>query len=134
MAEEAKRKEHSEIPLPEWLAAALGFVVVAVLVGFQAWKALQPGDAPPILEFQVKEVHDQQGRYLVKVEVNNRGDLAAAGLTLDATLYRGSQALERAQAQLDYAPAHSQRDIGVFFRHDPRQGRLEFMPVSYQEP
>ena len=49
-------------------------------------------------------------------------------------LLRNGQEVEKSQAQLDYAPAHAHRTVGLYFTHDPRELQLELVPEGYREP
>lgn len=126
--------EQAEIPLPEWIVAALGFALVATLLVYLARQTLIGSEAPPLIRLQAGAVQEQEGRYLVEVEVTNAGPRTAAGLTVEGRLYRGRIEVEATEAELDYAPAHSRRRVGMYFRQDPRLLRLELSPRSYQEP
>ena len=122
------------IPRAEWIASALGFLLVSATVLFLAYQAVAGNSAPPSIAFHVASVAPVRDGYVVVFEVLNSGGTTAADLEIEGTLTSGPQAVEVNGLTLPYLPPGSQRRGGLFFRNDPRQGRLELRAKGYQDP
>ena len=76
-----------------------------------------------------------EDRYLVQFRAFNQGGSAAAR----ADDRRGAHqvrtaATETSEAVLDYVPARSSREGGLWFSGDPRAGQLTLRATGYAEP
>ena len=118
----------------EWVAAGVGLLLVAGTLAFLIAHALQDTRTPPDPLASVVHVQPQDGRYLVRVRVFNRGALPAARLRLVATLREGQRTVEEVETEFEHVPAGSVREAGVFFVHDPAGLQLELSARSYEQP
>lgn len=130
----SRKEAPAKTPLPERIAAVLGFMLVAAVVIYQTVKALEQDEGPPVLKLSIEQIYARQNRHLVRVDVHNEGGHTLATLTVTGRLLRNGQEVEKSQAQLDYAPAHAHRTVGLYFTHDPRELQLELVPEGYREP
>jgi uncharacterized protein (TIGR02588 family) len=137
MAQQAQKKQAgkaADIPAAEWAVAAVGFIVVVSVIGFVLYQAMTNESSPPDIRLSVQSVRPLQQGYVVEIRVDNRGDTTAAGLQIEGTLRDGSGNEERAEAGVDYVPSHSTVTTGLFFRGDPRAGKLDLRPLGYRQP
>lgn len=133
-ASQQSRQREEAPPLWEWVAAAVGLLLVLACIGYLTWAAMvhDPGDVVPVVE--LVSVQPQQGRYLARVRVENRGRAAAAALGIRGVLRRDDELVERSRTHLDYLPGRSAREAALFFERDPRQFQLELAPEGFQVP
>ena len=127
------RATHATIPLWEKLAGVLGFCLLAGSIAFLIWKATTEKHVPPQIDFAVQAIDETTPGYHVQVEVYNRGSESVAGLFIRGQLQTADGA-EEVNAEIDYVPSNSRRDIGLFFNSDPRAGSLELKALGYQKP
>lgn len=118
----------------EWLVAAIGLVLVLASLGYLAWHGLLERADPPRPEVRVLDVQAQEGRFLVRVRVHNRGRATAAKLRVTAQLRRGDQVVEDRDVEFDYLPGESSREAGIFFERDPHRFEMVVTPASFQQP
>ncbi|MHB1225637.1 MAG: hypothetical protein ACYC2G_16540 [Gemmatimonadaceae bacterium] len=118
----------------EWVAAALGGLIVLSVVVFLLWHGMAGVDGPPDVTVSVDRVTAQSDGFHVGFEARNDGAAPAMALTVEAVLTMPGGEVERLETVLDYLPAQSSRGGGFVFADDPRLGRLELRAVSYQEP
>jgi len=128
--------ERRKPPAPsrwEWFVAAVGAVLLVATLAFLLHDALS-ASTPAQPAISILDVQRQQGRYVVRLRVDNAGERTAARLRLHATLSDAGTVLEEAETEFDYVPGRSSREAGLFFRNDPRVHTLQVVPRSYQEP
>ena len=121
-------------PLLEWIAGAVGLVLLLVTLGVIGHEALLGDRSPPAVTVEARAVHAVKDGWLVEVEVINSGGSPAAQVAIEGELTLAGQDPETAQASFDYVPDHSQRRGGLFFAHDPRRGQLDLRARGYTEP
>lgn len=117
------RPPQDDIPLLEWICAAVGLVCALVAIGFVGWGALQGERSPPAIEVRLVAVTPTPHGFVVEIEAVNHGGSPAAQVMVEGVL-SGEGEPETAQATLDYIPEQSQAEGGLVFEHDPREGRL----------
>lgn len=121
-------------PALELLAAALGFLLVAGTIGFLFYDALTEADSPPEIVVEKKEIIKQSNGFLVKFEIENKGDNHASEVTVEGKLSEGGQEKETSSVGIAYAPSHSKRQGGIFFTDDPNKFELKLRVLGYTEP
>lgn len=121
-------------PFWEWVVAGLGLLLVAGSIAWLTWAALsrEPGQVVPVAE--VVSVLPQDGHFLVRLRVVNRGRATAEKLRIRAILRREGEVVERGEVELQYLPAQSAREAALFLARDPRQFELELAPESFRVP
>jgi uncharacterized protein (TIGR02588 family) len=135
MAKPAKQSPGAQgTPLLEWIAGAIGGVLVLVTLGVIGHEALFGDPSPPSVTVEAREVHAVKGGWLVEVEVINMGGSPAAAVVIEGELTPTGQPPETAEATFDYVPDHSRRRGGLFFSHDPRAGQLTLRAKGFTEP
>lgn len=123
----------SETPLWEKLTGLLGFILICFTFGYLLWTAISNKDLPPTIHFKVIATQSLEKNYLVMVDVENIGDKAATVLNLEGRL-KIANGLQRSTAQVDYLASKSTQRVGFYFKSNPADGELTFMPMNYQEP
>lgn len=121
-------------PLVEWLAAAVGLILVVATLVLIASEAFMADPSPPQVEVRAVEVRSSGAGFLVMVEARNVGGSPAAGVLVEGELERPDAPPETAEANFDFIPDHSARRGGLFFETDPRLGRLALRAKGYAEP
>jgi uncharacterized protein (TIGR02588 family) len=122
-----------EISKWEWVAGAIGLVLVLAAVGFMARAASQPA-TPPRLVIAADSVTASGDGYLVHFTARNEGRATAASVTVEGELRAAAGAAVRSTTTLDFVPAGSMRRGGLYFASDPRLGALELRAGGYAEP
>lgn len=135
-AQDERREDEGEnaTPLSEWIAAAIGLVVVLATLACLAWLAIDERDGTVQPVVHVGAIERQGDRHHVRLQVENVGAAGAAALRVKARLRRGDSVVEEAEVEFDHVPARSSRKAGVFFHEDPRGLGLEVSVESYREP
>ncbi len=64
----------------------------------------------------------------------NNGGSTAEGLTIEGDLRNANAVVETSSTTLEYLPAHSTGEGGLFFSSDPRQHELRLRAKGYEEP
>jgi uncharacterized protein (TIGR02588 family) len=122
------------IPASEWAAAGVGAALVLASLAILIHGALTSGNGPPRLSLRAASVEKSGDRYLVMVEVMNGGHSTAADVRIEAELRDRDAVVERSEATIDFAPARSKRQAGVFFDRDPNAFELKLRASGYREP
>lgn len=118
----------------EWVVAAIGFVLVFGVIGFMLYRGIGGNSSPPDLIVQIESMLPTSNGYLVTFVVTNRGELTAAGVTVQGELHNGAERVESSAATLDYVPSRSQRRGGLYFLNDPQQNELQLWAQGYERP
>src|SRR5688572_6324822 len=129
-----KQQEENAIPIWEWIVAAIGFVLVASVIGFLLYEAIAGNRLPPDVKLSVDSVVQTRNGYLAKIIAVNEGGMTAAGVVIEGELRRGTEPVERSWTTIDYLPPRSEQRGGLFFTRDPRQFELQVRPFGYVEP
>ena len=128
------KKTNPDIPLAEWVTAAVGVLVLVFMLGALIMDATRGTDSPPDITFAIDSVHAGAGGYVVDVSVRNGGGQTAADVAIEGSLSSSGAEAERSTITLDYLPAHSTRRVGLVFGKDPRAGALSLRALGYQRP
>ena len=133
MTPRTERKRPTEIPIFEWIAAALGALLlagaIAVLVTHGAREA-----AGPELTARVARVERVAAGWRVEVVFENHGDLTAEQVVFAAEIERGGRRQPAAELTVDRLPARSSRRGGFFLTEEPPPGSLSLRPTSFLQP
>ena len=131
----AQAKKVARTPLLEWIAAAVGLLFllgVLVAIGHDALSGAS--QAPPAIEIERGAVVRTANGFVLSFTARNRSGGTAAALEVEAKLDDGQGRTETSTATLDYVPGHGAAEGGVYFRSDPRAGRLTLRALGYQRP
>jgi uncharacterized protein (TIGR02588 family) len=134
MDQHGKQKKIKDAPWWMWGIALLGSALVAGSVAFMLYEAVAGDSSPPDVTLHVDATLQIRNGYLVKFRAVNEGGSTAEGLTIEGVLRNGTDILETSNTVLEYVPAHSERDGGLFFTSDPRQYQLQLRAKGYENP
>jgi uncharacterized protein (TIGR02588 family) len=123
------------IPALEWIAAAVGLLLILAMLGVLGWEALKGnGKHAPFVDVSVERVTAAAGGYVVEVVLRNRTPSTAAAVEVEGELASGGTAIETSSATIDYVPGESTRRAGLFFTRDPRDLELKVRALGYARP
>ncbi|MGY1634642.1 hypothetical protein ACI784_23320 [Geodermatophilus sp. SYSU D01186] len=118
----------------EYVAGALGGLLVLALVGFLAYQALGARETGPELAVVVTGVEETGADWTVYFQAVNSGGHTAEGVQIEGAVLRAGRPVDRASSSIAYLPAHSSRAGALVFSTDPASGELEVGPVGYRLP
>jgi len=121
-------------PLLEWLLGILGLILVAGSIGFLLYQALSGDSTPPDITVELDAITPISNGYLVTFRAINQGQATAKGVIVEGQLTAENGEVETSEASLDYLPAGSEREGGLFFTQDPRQFELQLRSLGYEQP
>jgi uncharacterized protein (TIGR02588 family) len=122
-------KAKAQPPLLEWIASALGLVLILGVMGVIARDAFNASaDMAPDIQVSATRVRPSDTGFLVEFEASNRSPITAAQVTVEGKLPDG----ETSTATIDYLPGRSARRGGLLFSADPRG--VELRALGYQNP
>ena len=136
MAEtESKKSLTEQTPALEWLAAAIGLVLVAGTIGFLIYSAVTKENTPPKLSVKADSVTKSESGFLVKFTLHNDGENNAAQVVVEGKITEGEKDLETSSVTIDYSPANSQREGALLFTKEPKNGEnFQLRALGYQKP
>jgi uncharacterized protein (TIGR02588 family) len=122
------------IPFWEWVVAYVGLVLVLGSIGFMFYQAIAGDPSPPHVTVRTEAIKTLSHGYLVQIRAINQGGSAAANVSIAGVLTNHSGPVEVSETILDYVPARSYRQGGLFFTHDPQQFHMQLRAMGYTEP
>lgn len=131
MTEDSKAEK---TPLWEKLTGLAGLILLCGVFLVLLWRALTDLDGQVEIVIEPIGVHPSGDYYLVLVEVENRGSQTVADLSIQGQLQHPDGSSEIAELTVDYLPAGSRQEGGLFFTRNPNAGRATFRPIGYQKP
>lgn len=136
MAENKSKKSQAEkTPAFEWLAAAIGFILVSATIGFLIYSAVTEADSPPKLSVKTDSVIKIENGYLVKFSLYNDGEDNAAEVVVEGKITEGETDTETSSVTIDYAPSHSRREGALLFTKEPKtDANFQIRALGYQKP
>lgn len=117
-----------------WAAAGLGALVVAATIGFLGWSAATDAGAPPAIALEAGAPVSRGASWLTPFVAVNAGDRTAAAVKVVGELRLDGKVVESSEAELDYVPARSRREGGLFFGRDPAGYELALRATGYAAP
>lgn len=118
----------------EWLAAAVGALLLVGMIGYMTVLGFKETEGTPLITLTAVETIHRGDSYIVKFEVKNLGDQTASALVVRAVLTQNESEIETSELTIDYLPSRSVQYGGFFLRHDPKLYHLELIPVGYLDP
>lgn len=122
--ENADAERSADTSAAEYVAGALGGVLVLLLVAFLAYQAVAVRDTGPDLAVEITAVEEVGTSYQVHLAVTNDGGTTAEAVHLSGSVSRRGERVEEASASIAYVPPESRRDAVLVFSTDPRDGEL----------
>ena len=118
----------------EWICAFIGLVLLLASLGYLLHDAWTGKEGVPEPVVRLVDIQQQDGHYLARVQVFNKGRATAAALRVQGELRRGGEVVETSDLEFQYVPGRSTREGGLFFMQDPRVLQLQLSARSYQKP
>ena len=118
----------------EWIVGIAGALLFLALLAYLGWLAANPDRRPPDVSVRAGAVQRVSNGWIVEFEARNSGGEVASQVRVTGELHLPGAEPEEQEAVLDYVPTNSTRRGGLFFRSDPRTGRLELRASGYAEP
>ena len=129
MAKASRSKPPARAPVLEWIAAALGLILILGVVAVIARDAFNAGaDLAPDLAVTATRLRQTDTGFLLEFEARNASPITAAQVTIEGKLPGG----ETSTATIDYVPGRSTRRGGLYFGTDPRGAELRVL--GFQDP
>ena len=122
------------IPPAEWAIAVFGAVLTLGAIAYLTVTAFGGSNRPPDVAVEMIGVERVSAGWLVRIRATNRGDEPVADVTVEGVARGGAPGEERIGLTLDYLPARSSREGGMYFRVDPRREPVEVRATGYREP
>ena len=105
-------------PALEWVVGVISAMVVFGILAFLSYEALVGDAQPPDLVASIDRVEEIAGGTLIVVTLSNRGDQAAAEITVGATVEGGGDEQKQTEIRFDYVASHAVRR-GAFILAGP---------------
>jgi uncharacterized protein (TIGR02588 family) len=122
-------KSKAKPPLLEWIASAIGLLLILAVVAVIARDAFNgSADMAPEVTVAATRVRPSGTGYLVEFEARNASPVTAAQLVIEGKLPGG----ETSTTTIDYVPGRSARRGGLFFSAEPNG--VELRALGYQDP
>lgn len=134
MAQNAEQKKIKDAPWWMWCIALLGLALVTGSIVFMIYEAAAGDSSPPDITVHADATLQIRNGYLVRFRAVNEGGSTAEGVTVEGVLRNGTEVMETSNTVLEYVPAHSEREGGLFFTSDPRQHQLQLRAKGYENP
>ena len=117
----------------EWVTFAVAVVLVLGVIALVV-SEIPGGKAPPSPAVEVGGVGERDGRFVVPVRVENRGERTAADVRVDATLTVDGEDVEEADLLVDFLSGGEKEDLEFVFDEDPDEGTLDVRVTGYRLP
>jgi uncharacterized protein (TIGR02588 family) len=135
----AHRDDHSSgvsghTPVLEWIASAVGLLLILFVLGFIGWQALNDPHSPPTISVEATNISPVPGGYRILFQARNAGGAAAAQVRIEGTLSGSGQEPQTSSVIIDYIPGHSTREGGLFFTQNPQAGNLVLRASGFADP
>lgn len=126
--------DSSQTSVFEKAFALAGLLLTGGMLAFFLHTWWTSSDEEPALSVRVLAQQRSGASHLVLFEVENLGGRTAAGVAVEGRLSEGGEWLESARAELDYVPAGSTVEGGLYFQNDPAGLSLEIRALGYTRP
>ncbi|HKO95651.1 MAG TPA: hypothetical protein VJU86_01575 [Pyrinomonadaceae bacterium] len=135
MTRKKETQKLNEAPVWMWGIGLFGLALILGSIGFMIYQAAVGESSPPDVTVQTQSIVTTRNGYLVTFRAVNEGGSTAEGLTVEGVLRRnGNEIVESSSTVIQYLPAHSEREGGLFFAGDPRQHELLLRAKGYEKP
>lgn len=134
MNEKEQTRSDKSRPAVEWIFGSVSAIVIAGLVLFLGYQALFGDTRPPELLVSVDRIDRLDSGTAVIVSVANRGDEAAAAVTVYASASDASGRALRKQIEFDYIAAHAMRRGAFLFPGPISSDAFELEIGGYTDP
>jgi uncharacterized protein (TIGR02588 family) len=134
MVQDQKQTKLKEAPWWMWGIAFLGLGLVTGSIAFMLYEAAAGDSSPPDITVRVDSIVPTRNGFLVMFRAINEGGATAEGVTVEGVTRNGTEIMETSHTVIEFVPAHSEREGGLFFSSDPRQTQLQLRARGYENP
>lgn len=134
MNEKAQARSDRSRPAVEWIFGSVSAAIVVGLVLFLGYQALFGDTRPPELLVSIDRIDRFDNGTSVIVSVANRGDEAAAAVTVSASASDASGRASQKQIEFDHIAAHAVRRGAFVFPGPVSSDALQLEIGGYTEP
>ena len=134
MNHHAEKNKIKDAPWWMWAIGLLGLALVAGSIGFLVYEATKGDTSPADITVHVDATVQLRTGYLVKFRAVNTGGSTVEGLTVEGVLRNGTNVHEISDTVIQWVPARSEREGGLFFTSDPRQYQMQLRAKGYENP
>ena len=134
MDHHAEKNKIKDAPWWMWGIALLGLALVAGSIAFMIYQAGSDDSSPPDITVHVDSTVQIRNGYLVKFRAVNESNSTVEGLTVEGVLRNGTNIQETSHTVLEWVPANSEREGGLFFTVDPRLYQMQLRAKGYENP
>jgi uncharacterized protein (TIGR02588 family) len=118
----------------EWIVAISSAALVLALLGYLIYDGVRSPRTPPDVTIEADSIQKAGPGYLVLFRARNVGRTTAAEVLVEGELETDSGKVETSETTIDYVPARGEQHGGLYFRQDPRGGRLRLRAHGYRDP
>jgi uncharacterized protein (TIGR02588 family) len=128
-------KKAGKVSALEWISAAIGLVIVLLIVGTISRQAIADrGDPLPLLTVRLDSVvAAPQGR-VATVTVSNASGHTAAAVQVEGVAGKGTPDEQVSSASIDYVPGHGEARAALVFDADAPPGPVRVRVTGYEHP
>lgn len=122
-------------PAAEWVMFAIACVILLTVAGAIASLWVTGPTGPPNLALRgAGQVRHQDGKWYVRVTVENEGETTAEAVQVLAELTIGGTLVEDGEQQIDFLAAGERQAVSFVLDHNPANGDLDVGVASYKVP
>jgi uncharacterized protein (TIGR02588 family) len=134
MDDHSKQKKLQDAPWWMWGIAFLGLALIAGSIAFMLYQAVAGDSSPPDITVHVDSIVPTRNGYLVMFRAVNDGGSTAEGVTIEGVIRNGTEIMETSHTVIEFVPAHSEREGGLFFGSDPALSQFQLRAKGYENP
>jgi len=120
--------------LAEWVSLGISVALIFGLAGYLLMEALKPHPAyvPVKVQPLLKQVREEENRFILPVEVTNQGRRTLRDLTIEIEFRPDGGKPESREVTIDYLGERSKQEIYVYFDRHPRALQVQARPLTYR--
>ena len=118
----------------EWIVAAAGVTLLAVMLSYMLFIAMTDGEGAPVPVLSYTPAKPGKAGFVVDYEVANEGESAAAQLVVSGQLLIGDRVVEERFGLIDYVAQDSKQKGSLIFQRDPQCCRTMVSVSSFAVP
>lgn len=132
---DAKPQRPTGRKVAEWVTLGASVALVLAVAGYLFREAMRdhPAAVPVTVRVLADEAREVDGRFVVPVEVTNRGERTLKGLTIQVTIRGGAPGgREPADVTLDYLGEKARGRVYLYLDQHPRDLGVEARAYRYE--
>lgn len=120
--------------LAEWITLSASILIVVLVAAYLIYDSTRSQEpAVPIeVRVQTAQAREQDGRYIVPIEIRNHGDRTVNALKIQVTWTTPNGQTTESDLTIDYLGERASETAYLYLDHPPDQLKPSARPVSYQ--